>query len=321
MSGVINSKDQKILWARAAGRCSMPDCKKELTFDKAEESGSVTFGEMCHIVGEKNSVTSPRGISKLPLEDRNFYSNLILLCSNDHKIIDRDEKNWPVEILYKIKTDHELWVQESLSVNTLTPEMVVYSNIIDNLNTHLRLDSFNWFISNSVKNILHRDFVDAYEFVEERLIAIDWPGTNIELENSIKSMMQSYVDYVIHFLKYSINVEPDFEYYREDKNYKRIYPNPNYEVISERNLLWARKNFYLISKFVFYLNLFVKNVREHFNPLFHLKRGKFLIIDEYGNYNGGSGYLMLPVIEEVEEKLVAIDLEIKKFEEENKNWC
>jgi len=53
MSGVIKSKDQKILWSRAAGRCSIPDCRRKLTFNKSEESGSITFGQMCHIVGEK----------------------------------------------------------------------------------------------------------------------------------------------------------------------------------------------------------------------------------------------------------------------------
>ena len=85
----------------------MPDCRKKLTFDKAEESGSVTFGEMCHIVGEKNSATSPRGESKLPLEDRNEYSNLILLCSNCHKIIDKDEKKYTIEILANWKKTAE----------------------------------------------------------------------------------------------------------------------------------------------------------------------------------------------------------------------
>lgn len=321
MSGTINIKDQKILWARSAGRCSMPDCRKKLTFDKAEETGSVTFGEMCHIVGEKDSTSSPRGISKLPIEDRNEYSNLILLCSNHHKIIDRDEKKWFVEILHKLKSDHELWVEESLASNAITPEMTVYSNIIDNLNSHLRLDSFNWFIGNAVNNIVHRDFIDALEFIEERLLAIDWPNTNIELEKSITDLMQSYADYLNQFLKYSITSEPDFEFYREDKNYKRIFPNPNYGIISERNMLWAKKNFFLLSTYVFYLNVFVKKVREDFNPLFHLKRGKFLVIDQYGMYNGGSAYLMLPIIDDINKQLEILNPEIEKFEIEHKNYC
>jgi hypothetical protein len=321
MSGTINVKDQKILWGRAAGRCSMSDCRKKLTFDKTEESGSVTFGEMCHIVGEKNSSSSPRGISKLLEEDRNEYSNLILLCSNCHKIIDKDEKKLFIEILHKIKSDHELWVEESLAAKVLTPEMIVYANIIDKLNTHLRLDTFNWFIGNAVNNIVHRDFVDALEFVEERLLAIDWPNTNIELEKSIIDLMESFANYLNQFLKYSITSEPDYEFYREDKNYKRIFPNPNYGIISERNMLWAKKNFFLLSTFVYYLNEFVKKIRTEINPLFHLERGKFLIIDQYGMYNGGNSYLMLPILEDINKYLEILNPEIEKFENKNKNFC
>ena len=51
---VISQKNAKILWARAAGRCSLPECRLELTLEKIEE-GMLTYGEMCHIVGEKKS--------------------------------------------------------------------------------------------------------------------------------------------------------------------------------------------------------------------------------------------------------------------------
>lgn len=321
MSGSINNKEQKILWSRAAGRCSMPDCRRKLTFDKAEETGSITFGQMCHIVGEKNAETSPRGISKLPLENRNEYSNLILLCSNHHEQIDKDELSWPVELLHKIKSDHELWVEESLASNHLTPETIVYSNIIDNLNSYLRLDNFNWFMSNAIKNILHRDFIDALDYIEERKLAIDWPNTNSPLEKSIKDLMNSYIEYANHFLKYAIISEPSYEFYREDTTYKRTFPNPNYHTYADRNMLWIKKNFYLLSSYVYFLNEFVKRVRESFNPLFHLQRGKFLIIDDFGMYHGGTSALFLPEISEITPHLEELDQQIVEFEQKNKDWC
>lgn len=318
MSGNINTKEQKILWSRAAGRCSMPDCRRKLTFDKAEESDSITFGQMCHIVGEKNSNKSPRGISKLSLEARNEYSNLLLLCTNHHELIDRDEKSWPVELLHKIKTDHELWVEESLTSNTLTPEMIVYSNIIDNLNSHLRLDTFNWFITNAVKNIIHNDYIDALEFIEERQLAIDWPNSNLPLEQSIKELMKSYSDYLNHYLKHATISEGNYEFYREDTLFKKIFPNPKYDFYMDRNMLWSKKNFFLLSNYVYYLNEFVKKVRENFNPVFHLRRGKFLIIDEYGMYYGGNSSLVLPSLDWIIPQLEKINREIEEFEKENK---
>lgn len=321
MSSSINSKEQKILWGRAAARCSMPDCRRKLTFDKLSVTDSVTLGEMCHIVGEKNNKNSPRGISKLPLDERNKYSNLILLCSHHHKVIDKDENSWPIEILHQIKDEHEIWVEESLATNSLTPENVVYSNIIDNLNSYLKLDQYNWYMGNAVRNIIHEDLIDAGDYIEERLLAIDWPKSNIDLENSVINLMESFSKYIHHFMKYAVKTGPDFEFYREDTSYKQIFPNPNYHYFTERNMLWAKKNFFLLSDYIIKLNDFVKNVRKDFNPLFHLKRGKFLIIDDFGMYHGGVTTLVLPIQKDVDKWLDRINLEINKFEKENKDRC
>lgn len=113
---------------------------------------------MCHIVGETNSEKSPRGISKLADNDRNDYSKLVLLCSHHHTEIDKNETDWPLGMLHKIKDDHELWFEETLTKTKLTPEELVYPTIVDNLDASLQLNAWNWFISNSVRNLILRDF-------------------------------------------------------------------------------------------------------------------------------------------------------------------
>jgi len=45
----------------------------------------------------------PRGKSALPCEQRDIYSNLLLLCQKHHKIIDDHEKQYPVKTLDEIK--------------------------------------------------------------------------------------------------------------------------------------------------------------------------------------------------------------------------
>ena len=166
---MIQDKDQKILWATAAGRCSIADCRVKLTLVKSEESKAVTFGEMCHIIGEKNSKKSPRGISKLPLKLRNKYSNLILLCAHHHRIIDKNIEDYPVEILHSIKTEHELWVDESLTTRKLTPNDIVYSDVIDVITEYLHLNKYSWFIEHSVKQILHETFIDGAGMIVKKL--------------------------------------------------------------------------------------------------------------------------------------------------------
>lgn len=106
----ITQKDIKLLWGRAASRCSI--CKKELTQDTQPANTSFLVGEQAHIVAEKTN--GPRGDSILPIEERNSYHNLILLCANHHKIIDGDEGKFPIERLHFIKSSHELWVQDTL---------------------------------------------------------------------------------------------------------------------------------------------------------------------------------------------------------------
>ena len=107
----INQKDIKLLWGRSGNRCAM--CKVVLTQDKSSVQSAFTFGEQAHIVGEKTG--SARSQSKLTIDERNSYHNLILLCPNHHTEIDSNPEDWPVDRLFRAKSVHELWVSEKLS--------------------------------------------------------------------------------------------------------------------------------------------------------------------------------------------------------------
>jgi hypothetical protein len=110
----ISQKDVKLLWGRAASRCSV--CRIELTHDKQSTNISFPVGEQAHIVAEERD--GPRGNSILTPEERNSYHNLILLCPTHHTIIDKNEEDFPVEKLHIIKSRHELWVQQTLAKET-----------------------------------------------------------------------------------------------------------------------------------------------------------------------------------------------------------
>jgi len=122
----ISEKDQKILWARAAGMCSI--CRTLLTLDKTT-GAAATLGAMCHIIGEKDGAARYR--SDLPEKERNSYSNLILLCSHHHDIIDRDDEHYSVDDLHKMKSDHEEWVRETLSNTRSGPDEQVGGDFIN----------------------------------------------------------------------------------------------------------------------------------------------------------------------------------------------
>jgi len=85
----------KLLWGRAAGRCSI--CKIIVTADKESVTDAYPFGENAHIVAEKPG--GPRGDDGLSESLRNNYLNLILLCPTCHTKIDKAPEDFPPERL------------------------------------------------------------------------------------------------------------------------------------------------------------------------------------------------------------------------------
>ncbi len=111
MSSYISITDQKILCIKSGNRCAIPTCHKELVIDRTENDRDSIIGVMAHIKGEK--IGSARFDPNMTDEQRNCCDNLILLCSNCHKVFDDQYNTYTVEKLREIKSNHEKWVRES----------------------------------------------------------------------------------------------------------------------------------------------------------------------------------------------------------------
>lgn len=104
----ISESDIKLLWGKAAGICSNPSCKEDLT--ALSESKSYNIGEMAHIVAKSEG--GPRGV---PGGGSDEYSNLILLCPTCHRRIDKSaEGTFTVEQLHQWKNNHEEEIRNRL---------------------------------------------------------------------------------------------------------------------------------------------------------------------------------------------------------------
>lgn len=99
------------VWAAAGGRCTM--CNRYLLSD--DHTGNDIFiGQMAHIVGWQKTDGSPRSEDDLPLDQRNSADNLMLLCYDQHKVID-SRSLWDVydvDTLMRIKRTHEKRIKE-----------------------------------------------------------------------------------------------------------------------------------------------------------------------------------------------------------------
>lgn len=96
----------KRVWIAAGGRCTF--CKKHLLVDEVTGQ-DIMIGQLAHIAGWTTAKGSPRGGSSLPVPERNTAGNLMLMCHDQHKVID-DRSLWDVydeETLKRFKRKHE----------------------------------------------------------------------------------------------------------------------------------------------------------------------------------------------------------------------
>jgi len=118
----LSDRDRKILWSKAGNCCSFRH-KSEICNQKIVISSSgdnIPIGQECHIYAKKDE--GPRGDVLLPLEERDIYCNLIILCPNHHKIIDGQPDIFTSKLLKKMKDEHEQQVGKAAKSNNLIIE-------------------------------------------------------------------------------------------------------------------------------------------------------------------------------------------------------
>ncbi|HZR01904.1 MAG TPA: SAVED domain-containing protein [Burkholderiales bacterium] len=96
------------LWVAAAGHCEFNCCNKPLDRNVLTKQ-DVFLGEHAHIIGD--SVHGPRGDRELSKKLAQDASNIMLVCRDCHRTIDRLEDDYPVELLRRMKHRHETRIQ------------------------------------------------------------------------------------------------------------------------------------------------------------------------------------------------------------------
>lgn len=87
------------LYGLSGNRCAFPGCTTRIV------QGDTMVGAICHI--RAASPQGPRYAEGQTDQERHGIANLMLLCANHHRIIDNDIKSYPVDVLEKMKADHQ----------------------------------------------------------------------------------------------------------------------------------------------------------------------------------------------------------------------
>jgi hypothetical protein len=200
----IPLRSHKMLWGRAANRCSI--CKLELVVDSTETDDEAVIGDECHIVAE--SQDGPRGDHPLSLEKRNKYGNLILLCKVHHKLIDDQPNTYTVDKLNSLKTEHEKWVQESLKTFDADKQHddEIYASYIDEWEK--RADLENWLgwsshVISSGQPKLYKERDKTLQELRIWLLSRIWPKRYAKLEASFENFRLVLQDFQELFRKHA----------------------------------------------------------------------------------------------------------------------
>lgn len=93
-----------ILAFGTGGRCTLPACNRPLAPEE-EHGGQVLLGEAAHIAGERPG--SARYDAAMTPEERDSPENLIYLCPDCHRLVDRSPRDYPATRLHAYKQARE----------------------------------------------------------------------------------------------------------------------------------------------------------------------------------------------------------------------
>jgi hypothetical protein len=143
----------------------------------------------------------------MPVEERNRYTNLILLCRNHHRVIDTQERQYTVERLNQIKAEHESWVRAQLGFDEGKQfDDEQYANIVDSWERLAHLNQWHAWSSHVLGSgqphlwpELDRDLQELRYYLLNRV----WPTRYPTLERAFDNFRRVLQDFQNCFHEHS----------------------------------------------------------------------------------------------------------------------
>lgn len=123
----FSQKTKDILCERVGGKCSNPNCRRETKGPHTDSMKRVSIGQAAHITAAAEG--GPRYNANFTVEQRKSIDNGIWLCNSCAKMIDNDEKQYPIELLYVWKSVAEY---EQLCIINQTDSFLSINGKIEN---------------------------------------------------------------------------------------------------------------------------------------------------------------------------------------------
>ena len=160
----IPEKIKAQLWALAAGRCEYENCNKPLWKDDLTMA-KMNKAYIAHIVADEPN--GPRGDKKRSILLAKEFSNLMLMCDEHHRLIDKEDvAGHPEKRLIAMKSKHEKRIE-------------LLTGLHPDVKTHIVL-----YGSNIGQQGAPISFADAAQAVLPNRYPVDSYGVEIGVQNS-----------------------------------------------------------------------------------------------------------------------------------------
>lgn len=275
----ISLKTHKLLWGGSGGLCAR--CKRKVFEDETLTDDPSVIGEEAHIVSKKED--GPRFDDALPMDRRDFVENLVILCNACHKIVDDQFLHNTVELLRKMKQDHETWVLETLGVGDELKrrDELTYAGYVDGWATQADLAGWldwSYAILSNGRPRMRADRAERLEQLKTWILGRVWPGRYPELEAAFHNFRRVLEDLLNTF---HLGAEP----VGDGKLLStRSYSPKEWleEEEFEAGLARHEKHVYLVMDLMAELtravNYVCDRVRQFVSPTYRLKEGLVLML-------------------------------------------
>jgi hypothetical protein len=203
----------KRLFTISRNKCAFPECINKIV---DLDTGTI-LGQICHI--KARNAKGPRYDPNQSDTERHAFDNLILMCSMRNKFIDDNYDTYTVEVLQKIKANHEIKSDTSIEID---------DNLVQQLLSKSKIEI------NSIQKMEVQQINIGVSFAEARQIAQDVFAANFyhlskDAENLVKQraneLLESYLREIASRNPESItnSKDPDMQYalYAAQRAYAR----------------------------------------------------------------------------------------------------
>lgn len=113
MGNSVKEKTKLVLMGKSGGKCEFRGCNERIT-EEAVTNTTGNYGNFAHIIAD--SPNGPRGDEILSKKLCDSQENIMVMCRVHHKLIDDNPEIYTVDVLNKMKKEHEDYIDKLLEV-------------------------------------------------------------------------------------------------------------------------------------------------------------------------------------------------------------